>query len=206
MNSGQKLKCMIKSISGMPAYRVGISGAFVRLFGIVFLTFSYVACAQRKIIKQLKSDNQIELSLYFYPSTLRMVNLQKNEEFNRLIRDIKKMIFYKMNASYDQAAFYQPIIELKNEENLEEYIVVDGPGQKLYILGREDPAETVGLAFFQNERFIFDVTGSLSIREIPKLYEYLAAGDATFSNTFLDVFDVVNLQNRGSKREKREGY
>lgn len=192
MNLGQKLINI--SQRQLPKFKLGVSlFFFFLLFGIAD------AAAQCDVIRALKEDEKTEMSLYFYPSTLRMVNLEQNEEFNRLIQDIKKLVFYKMNGSWNSSEFYDTINELMSDEDMEEYIVVDGPKQKLYVLGRENPTETVGLGMMDNEYYIFDVDGALSLNEIPKLYEYISKNDSTFNSAFLDVFDISKEFKRANR-------
>lgn len=196
MNFGQKL--MNTKKWHFPGYKLGM----LLILYTFLMGISPKTSAQCDIIKQLKADEKTELSLYFYPSTLRMVNLEQNEEFNRLIQDIKKMVFYKMKRNWSSSEFYGTIKELMSDEDMEEYVVVDGPDQKLYILGREDPTETVGLGMMDNEFYVFDVDGSLSLKEIPKLYEYISQNDSTFNSAFLDVFDISTQFDRANRHRK----
>jgi len=156
------------------------------------LISSILVDAQSDIINQLKVDNKTELSLYFYPSTLRMLNLQHNEEFNDMVKDIKKMSFLKLDKNiFDVSQFMEVVLALQSDEGLEEYIVVDGKEQKLYLLGSESPTSTVAMAFFQNEYYAIDIAGSINMAELPKLYEQLSQGDEALKNDFADIFDLI---------------
>lgn len=169
------------------------------------IVFSTLGFAQSKVIEQLKVDNRTDASLYFYPSTLRMINLQHNEEFNELVRDIKRMIFLKFNRNhFDQIKFMNAILELQQEESMEEYIVIDGKEQKLYLLGKESPASTVAMAYFQDEYYAFDITGSISLSELPKLYEQLSNADSGLKQDFSNIFEIVGGANKFGKHIKKE--
>ena len=65
-----------------------------------------------------------------------MVNIDQNEEFNRLIQDINKMVFLKMNGSWRSSDFYATVTALQTDEDMEEYVIIDGPDAKLYLLGK----------------------------------------------------------------------
>lgn len=163
---------------------------------LLFLTFSFtsqISNAQCSLITDLKEDKLTNLSLYFYPSTLRMVNLDNNEEFNRLIQDIEKLIFFKMNGKFETIDMYNLVRDLQSEEDFEEYVVVDGPTKKFYLLGKEKPTETVGLAFVNNEHYVFDVAGSLELKELPKLYQYISENDSTFQNKFSQILGLMEV-------------
>ena len=168
--------------------------------------------AQSDIIAQFKTDNKTEISLYFYPSTLRMMNLQHNEEFNELIKGIKKMSFLKLNKNrFDFKQFYESIANLQSKENLEEYVVIDGQHQKLYLLGNDSPANTIAMAFFQGEYYAIDIAGSISIEKLPKLLEQLSQNDAALQNDFTKIFEMVGTVNqfgqdhqKGNKKQIRD--
>ncbi len=149
--------------------------------------------AQSKIIEQFKKNELTELSLFFTPSTLRMVNLQRNEEFDEMVKDIKKMSFLKLDKSkFDLQQFMNTVMALQQQEAMEEYIVVDGEEQKLYLLGKESPMTTVAMAYFQGDYYAVDIAGSISIANLPKLYEQLSQGDAALKNDFANIFDLVS--------------
>lgn len=161
------------------------------IFGLMML--GQTAFAQSTTITDLKKDKLTNMGLYFYPSTLRMVNLDNNEEFNRLIQDIEKLIFFKMNGKFESIDMYNLVSQLQSEEQFEEYVVVDGPTKKFYLLGRDKPTETVGIALLDNEHYVFDVAGSLELKELPKLYEYIAENDSTFQNKFSQILGLMEL-------------
>lgn len=167
-------------------------GRVCLLFGVMTL-LSSLASAQCDVVTNLKKDKLTALSLYFYPSTLRMANLENNEEFNRLIQDIDKLIFYKMNGKFESIDFYNLNQELQSENEFEEYVVVDGPKKRFYLLGREDPVETVGLVTFDDTHYVFDIAGRLELKEIPKLYEYIANNDEVFQSKFSQLLDLAEI-------------
>lgn len=159
---------------------------------LIFLSPTLTS-GQCSTVTDLKKDNLTDLSLYFYPSTLRMANLDNNEEFNRLIQDIEKLIFYKMNRKFETIDLYNMVNQLQSKDAFEEYVVLDGPNKKFYLLGREKPTETIGLALMNDEHYVFDIAGSLELKEIPKLYEYIANNDSTFQNKFSQLLDLVEI-------------
>lgn len=168
------------------------SGRVCLLFGVLMVlnTMSWGQCTA---VTDLKKDKLTDLSLYFYPSTLRMANLENNEEFNRLIQDIEKMVFYKMNGKFEHIDFYNLNNELQSENEFEEYVVVDGPKKRFYLLGRENPVETVGLVTFEDTHYVFDIAGRLELKELPKLYEYIANNDEAFQSKFSQLLDLAEI-------------
>lgn len=159
--------------------------------GLMFITL--ISHAQSSTITNLKKDKLTSMDLHFYPSTLRMVNLDNNEEFNRLIQDIEKLVFFKMNGKFENIDLYNLVNQLQSDEAFEEYVVVDGPTKKFYLLGREKPTETVGIALLDNEHYVFDVAGSLELKELPKLYQYISENDSTFQNKFSSILGLMEM-------------
>lgn len=169
------------------------NGCRVYLLSLALVMLSHISWAQCDAVTDLKKNNLTSMSLHFYPSTLRMANLENNEEFNRLIQDIDKLIFYKMNRKFETIDLYNLVGELQSENDFEEYVILDGPNKKFYLLGREKPTETVGVALMNNEHYVFDIAGSLELKEIPKLYEYIANNDSTFQSKFSQLIDIVEV-------------
>ncbi|WP_456461777.1 hypothetical protein [Reichenbachiella sp.] len=185
---------MIDSLKGQKlTHSALLKKGRVCLFSLGLLFTTLLANAQSSAITDLKEDQLTNMSLYFYPSTLRMVNLDNNEEFNRLIQDIEKLIFFKMNGKFETIDMYNLVNHLQSNEDFEEYVVVDGPTKKFYLLGREKPTETVGIALLENEHFVFDVAGSLELKELPKLYQYISENDSTFQNKFSQILGLMEL-------------
>lgn len=185
---------MIDSLKGQKlTHSALLKKSRVWLFSLGLLFTTLLANAQSSAITDLKEDQLTNMSLYFYPSTLRMVNLDNNEEFNRLIQDIEKLIFFKMNGKFETIDMYNLVNHLQSKEDFEEYVVVDGPTKKFYLLGREKPTETVGIALLENEHFVFDVAGSLELKELPKLYQYISENDSTFQNKFSQILGLMEL-------------
>lgn len=185
---------MIDSLKGQKlTHSALLNKGRVLLFSLGLLFTTLLANAQSSAITDLKEDQLTNMSLYFYPSTLRMVNLDNNEEFNRLIQDIEKLIFFKMNGKFETIDMYNLVNHLQSNEDFEEYVVIDGPTKKFYLLGREKPTETVGIALLENEHFVFDVAGSLELKELPKLYQYISENDSTFQNKFSQILGLMEL-------------
>jgi hypothetical protein len=170
------------------------------------IAFTSLLQAQSDIIAQFKTEDKTEISLYFYPSTLRMMNLQHNDEFNELVKDIKKMSFLKLNKNrFDYKQFYEGVSNLQKEEDLEEYVVIDGKDQKLYLLGKDSPESTVAMAYFQNEYYAIDIAGSISLEKLPKLFEQLSQNDAGLKNDFSKIFEMVGAVNSFGNDHDRKG-
>ena len=173
-------------------------------FTIVFIICAVVdGKAQSRTLQQLKETNQIERKFYFYPSTLRMLNLQQNPEFNALIKDIRKLIFFKMRRdTFGLDQFSHTLSELKQKESFEEYMEIQGGEQKLFVLGKERPYNTVILTKQQNEYYLAEIIGQINVLQIPNLYRKISEGDSTIQNGFVNIFDLMGGSNQQADHEE----
>ena len=93
-------------------------GAFFSLLFLLSIVGARPSNAQLSTVIDMKDKDWTNTELYFYPSTLRMINLEQIEEFNRLIEDIDKMVLYTMNNKFDEERFYDAISKLMIEDEL----------------------------------------------------------------------------------------
>lgn len=138
--------------------------------------------AQSKSIQKLKDDGQTDQHFYFYPSTLRMMNIPQNEAFNDLVRSIRKLSLYRMNNEiFDTKAFRSTVEILMNDEGYEEYITVDSKDERLYIVGKGNGRDMIVLGKAQGDHFIAELDGELNLMAIYELYQAFNAeeGDMT---------------------------
>jgi hypothetical protein len=65
----------------------------IPFFASVFLLLPMMLSAQNHILTEFVELHKPGLTLHFYPSTLRMVNLERNPQFDEMIRHVKKARF-----------------------------------------------------------------------------------------------------------------
>ena len=173
---------------------------------ILFLAPLATTFGQSKTLKQLKEEEKVwRRGFYFYPSTLRMININKNEEYYEMIKDIKKLVFFRMDREkFGSDDFYQTISDLESVEAYAEYMVVEGADQQLYIYGKKSPTQTVVLASMKGDYFIVEILGKIDLLEIPKLYNKLSNEEAGLGEDFIDIFSIMGLGNDKGKPEEKE--
>ena len=104
-------------------------------FFIVSIFLSFSSLAQNSAVTEFKDTHGTALSLYFYPSTLRMVNIERNKEFDEMIREVKKARFFRMDSGAVSSA---DILELTNalrEDGFEEIMTIKAKTVEEYISG-----------------------------------------------------------------------
>lgn len=149
---------------------------FIMLFGTVASLK-----AQSELFKSLKDKYEIAAELYFYASTLRMINISRDPNFDEMVEDIEKMTFYQIKE-FPVKEMRAISKEFKEEEGFEELMTVESKEQTLYVLGKSDE-EFVALLKNEEAVLAIDLQGMIRIDKIPELINSLNA------DNFLNVFE-----------------
>ena len=147
-----------------------IAGAFSPLF------------SQEGPIKSF-GDTHSERKFCLYPSTLRMINFEQNEEVNDWVNGIRKILIYQLSAD----ANYPELSEAMNKyrsAGFEEYAQAFGGDRRLLLLGKEGRKDTfTGFAGADGSLYAFYITGSIRWEKIPIIIRQFQ------SNQLLNVFE-----------------
>lgn len=167
----------------------------MKSFPILFVAFlaAAVVNGQSNTIKRYIEEDRTGHRFYFYPSTLRMLNLEGDEEYYEMIKHVDKLVFFPFKEDrFDDEAFQAGIHSLA-VENFEEYLSMEAAdGAKLYISGKSNPFETVALARVDGQYYAADLQGSINILQMTKLYQKIAERDTAFSQGFFNIFELIN--------------
>ncbi len=152
--------------------------------------------AQSELFKSLQESYDLNVELYFYASTLRMINLTRDPNYNEMVKDIEKMIFYQINdvPINEIRAISKKFIE---EEEFEELMSVEGKEETFYVLGKNEN-EFVALLKTDKDLIAINLKGMIRINKIPDLINSLNA------DNFLNVFEVGKDERREHKEESRQ--
>lgn len=158
-------------------------------FLILFIFFSITCIAQSSVVTNFKENHETALSLYFYPSTLRMINIERNVEFDEMISDIKKARFFKLDSgvvSKDDLARLEK--DLTNE-GFEEVMFMKSKDMDLRVWGLEKRnPELVILSKSNEELMLLEINGMINIAKIPKLTQ-------TFNQDgFIDILNLTGIK------------
>lgn len=136
---------------------------------IGLLTFiSLSGFAQERYIKDFAEKDRSARLFYpicLYPSTLRMINLTQNEDYNSFVKGVEKLLIYKLDSSQladDHTSWMDKYIS----RGYEEYVTVYG-AQTLKIIGSKD--EYVGLVGNKEQMIAFYLRGRIAAEKIPSL-------------------------------------
>jgi len=141
-----------------------------RAFVVLLLcSFSLVASAQSKTVKQF-SETAEGYNLYLYQSMIRMLNKDKNPEFNSLIKDLDHLRFVTTDST--GLAAKQVFKELDKgiqSEGFEDVMSVDNKDFKchFYQLGADGTEATwVGVLFGMGQAGIIEMKGSIDLQHM----------------------------------------
>jgi len=154
---------------------------------ILFLLIhsSLESLAQNSVVTDFKENHATALSLYFYPSTLRMVNLEKNQDFNDMIRDVKKARFFRMDSAAVSNEDLREFTASLTKDGFEEIMFMKNKEMDLRIFGVEKRTpETIIISKNQHEVMVLEVNGMINVAKIPKIMESFN------KNAFLDVLNL----------------
>ncbi|MEQ9307279.1 MAG: DUF4252 domain-containing protein [Marinoscillum sp.] len=145
--------------------------------------------AQESILKD-HIEHKRDRKFAFYPSTLRMVNLERNDDYDQLVNGVEKLLVYTLDSITIVDKSYTQISESYLEAGFEEYATIYGGEMTMSILGKEGSKtqEMVGY-FSQKETAIaFYLRGNIPWQKIPSLMQNIQQLEV------IDFFDVKNFK------------
>ncbi len=162
---------------------------------ILVLGFIAPVLSQEKPLKDFAEDRK-ERKFCFYPSTLRMVNLANNPDFNDLVNGIEKLLIYNLDSASRADKAYKQIISTYQELDFEEYASAYGGNLNFYIYGKDmrKGTEYIGIIRQEDVLTAFYMRGTIAMNKIPKLMQSMGEGD------FINPFDF-NLDDFGKNTQ-----
>ncbi|MEM0939298.1 MAG: hypothetical protein AAF600_16995 [Bacteroidota bacterium] len=133
--------------------------------------------AQESIIKEFSEPRRSTRWLNpicLYPSTLRMINISGDANYNELVSDIEKILIYRLDSITIMSEDYDSWIETYENVGFEEYINLYGK-QTMKILGKGE--EYVGLLKVEEKLLTFYLKGEIAFHKIPNLIQSFRKGN-----------------------------
>ncbi len=151
--------------------------------------------AQEQPLKDFAEDRR-ENKFCFYPSTLRMVNLANNPDFNELVSGIEKLLIYNLDSTARADKAYKELIATYEELDFEEYASAYGGDLNFYVYGKDmrKGTEYIGIIRQEDVLTAFYMRGTIAMNKIPKLMQSMGEGD------FINPFDF-NLDDFGKNTQ-----
>lgn len=168
---------------------------------IIFLGCSFFLFGQSKVIDALQVEKNMVTYYHFYPSTLRMVNINKDPAFDDLIRPIRKLDFLSMRYElFDADKVKSTANQMMEEEGYEQYAEMYGPDNLAYILGKPSKEYTCILARMDSSFYIAEVQGKIDVMKLGDVYNNLMSADSTMDSGFTNVFSMIQKGNEDQRK------
>ena len=157
---------------------------------VLAFTCSFASLAQSHTVDDFLKEHQPSQKFFLYPSTLRMVNIEKHPDFYNLVHDIDKLrvLMYNKNEHGFSQQTIRTLSKEVEQENYQELMTFQADGQNVYLysLGDDDtPEGVVGLVETDDTIILTDLEGFINLPALLKLFQ----GDFNFE----DIAGVVNL-------------
>lgn len=134
--------------------------------------------AQSETTKKFHEEHKDAFTLFFYNSTLSMLNMEGNEEFDQLIKDIDKMKLVRVDKS--QSNFtktdYKQLVSEYKAENFEDLMNMRQSEMNINVLIKEKGGVTRGLLLLMDDNesmSVLDIKGAVPLNKVAKLISQL---------------------------------
>ena len=157
---------------------------------IIMLGLIQPLFAQEDILKAY-ADTSCKKSYCFYPSTLRMLNLAKNQDYYDMVEDVEKLLVYILDSAAMAEKSYTKMLAEYRKNGFAEYAVVTGGSTDFYIIGKDGNRNEIAGVFSDKKRvFAFYLTGQIGWQKIPALVQ-------SFDKS--DMFNLFDLSSTYAK-------
>lgn len=133
-----------------------------------------IVFSQCKSMEKFRNDFPEDQNVFFYSSTLNMLDTDNSPEFKDLIKDIDKimvLIYEKEKQKFSK----DDIIKLRNDLKKEEYVdlmVINQNGNNINLYKRDKRGKTIGFAALIDNKdglVLIDVKGSIDFNKFMDL-------------------------------------
>jgi hypothetical protein len=148
------------------------------LFFLFILFMPAMSFGQSKSVTRFRADFKESSNMFFYSSTLKMLNTENNPEISDLLKDIEEirvLNYDKVSVKFSN----EDIRGLKNalkDEQFNSIMEFQEKGNSIYLYSREKHGKTVGFVAIidNNEKFVLiDLIGSIDVKKFMELKHQL---------------------------------
>jgi hypothetical protein len=149
-------------------------------FILLLLVCTQFVSAQSKSISRFRADHPENTNMFFYSSTLKMLNTQNNPGFADLIKDIEEIRVFNYDKEKQHLAT-EYIAGLKKALASEDYnnlMMMNEKGNAISLYSREKHGKTVGFVALVEDKgslTLIDLAGSIDVKKFMQLKNDLDA-------------------------------
>ena len=130
--------------------------------------------AQSKAVRAFQQQHDAGQKFHLYPSTLRMVNLEKNPDAYRLVNDVKKLQILLFERNDIARPAVQQLRQDIQQENYEELISFQQQDSQVTVYARGEGQEldgVVGVVDNQQNLALIDLAGFIDLPSLVNLLQ-----------------------------------
>jgi hypothetical protein len=154
-----------------------------KIFILLLITFTLQGFSQSKSITSFRSDFKENSNVFFYKSTLKMLNTENDPELAGILDNIEEIRVLKYQKSV-QKFNKEDIATLKNDLTKESYnniMMINEKGNSLNVYNHEKKGRTRGMvAIVENgqDLILIDLIGNIDVKKFLELRNRIQSGTA----------------------------
>ena len=155
--------------------------------------------SQSQTVSELVKTGMHDVHLFFYPSTLRMLNIQKDPGWYDLVRGVNHLRLLTFSSDSLLGNAQSGMVKSLEKEGFEEVMTYRAAEVKIRLYGKykgDEMKGLVGLIFQEEENFVVDLDGKVDPMHIYKLSQ---------DGINLPVLDSY-FKNKGEEENRRKKY
>ena len=151
-----------------------------KLVLLVFLALPVYARAQSETVKKWHDKYKDAFVMFFYNSTLNMLNMQNSEEFAELVKDINKMKLLRIDKRGDNFTNenYKEMLADYRNESFEELMTMKSGPANINAFIKENDGVTKGIVLLISDESnvtIVDLKGSVPLNKISNFAQQIGS-------------------------------
>jgi hypothetical protein len=125
------------------------------------------------------AEEKRERKFCLYASTLRMINISQNEDYNEMVNGVEKLLIYKLDSTARTDKSYKEMLVTYQENGFEEYMAMYGGKTQMYLYGKEKKKDSEYVGVFREDEMAiaFYLRGQIGWNKIPDLIKSFQADD-----------------------------
>jgi hypothetical protein len=134
---------------------------------------TFYSQAQTAVFRSIEKHYEQAYIAFLYPSTLRALNLSRNEDLDKLVEGIEEAAYVRIEkpANFVPASLFAAMITDLGSAGFIELMSMQGPNQKFAImsLGEDNPKAFVILMEDAESLSILDIQGAIELSLLTKI-------------------------------------
>jgi len=136
------------------------------ILSIAMFLLASVSIAQSKTIAEFEKDKGFTKKLFIYESYIRMLNMNDNPDYFKLVEDIEYIKVIRTGSESDKAQ-YRTLQSSIQKENFEEVFAVEDKDKgfaSIYLLEEEgEKSQWIAFLFSKGSTYALEMNGNLNL-------------------------------------------